>query len=93
MVEVAKPIFASVVEGLKPVFEFISGFMPEMGAYDADKAQADADIAEAQKQSDIIGKENDELGIVGKNILDENPAIVGMIKKVKHLVKFERMQK
>ncbi len=28
-----------------------------------------------------------------ENILDENPAIVGMIKKVKHLVKFERMQK
>tara|TARA_B100000123_G_C25659648_1_gene397063 strand:+ start:777 stop:962 length:186 start_codon:yes stop_codon:yes gene_type:complete len=28
-----------------------------------------------------------------ENILDENPAIVGMIKKVKHLVKFERVQK
>ena len=26
-----------------------------------------------------------------ENILDENPAIVGMIKKVKHLVKFERV--
>ena len=49
VVEKVKPIFTSVVEGLKPVFEFISGFMPEMGAYDADKAQADADIAEAQK--------------------------------------------
>ena len=24
-----------------------------------------------------------------ENILDENPAIVGMIKKVKHLVKYE----
>ena len=28
-----------------------------------------------------------------ENILDETPAIVGMIKKVKHLVKFERVQK
>jgi len=28
-----------------------------------------------------------------ENILDENPAIVGMIKKVKHLVKFERVKK
>ena len=75
VVEVAKPIFASVMEGLKPVFEFISGFMPEMDAYETDKAKADADIAAAQKQSDVIGKENDELGIVGKNILDENQAL------------------
>ena len=28
-----------------------------------------------------------------ENILYEKPAIVGMIKKVKHLVKFERVQK
>ena len=75
VVEIAKPIFASVMEGLKPVFEFISGFMPEMDAYDTDKAKADADIAEAQKQSDIIGKENDELGLVSKNIEDENKAL------------------
>ena len=75
VVEKVKPIFASVVEGLKPVFEFISGFMPEMGAYDADKAQADADIAEAQKQSDIIGKENDELGLVSKDIEKENKVL------------------
>ena len=75
VVEIAKPIFASVMEGLKPVFEFISGFMPEMGAYDADKEKADADIAEAQKQSDIIGKENDELGLVSKDIEKENKAL------------------
>ena len=75
VVEIAKPIFASVMEGLKPVFEFISGFMPEMDAYDTDKAKADADIAEAQKQSDIIGKENDEIGLVSKNIEDENKAL------------------
>ena len=75
VVEIAKPIFASVMEGLKPVFEFISGFMPEMDAYDTDKAKADADIAAAQKQSDVIGKENDELGLVSKNIEDENQAL------------------
>ena len=75
VVEVAKPIFASVMEGLKPVFEFISGFMPEMDAYETDKAKADADIASAQKQSDVIGKENDELGLVSKNIEDENQAL------------------
>jgi len=75
VVEVAKPIFASVMEGLKPVFEFISGFMPEMDAYETDKAKADADIAAAQKQSDVIGKENDELGLVSKNIEDENQAL------------------
>ena len=75
VVEIAKPIFASVMEGLKPVFEFISGFIPEMDAYDTDKAKADADIAEAQKQSDIIGKENDEIGLVSKNIEDENKAL------------------
>ena len=75
VVEIAKPIFASVMEVLKPVFEFISGFMPEMDAYDTDKAKADADIAEAQKQSDIIGKENDEIGLVSKNIEDENKAL------------------
>ena len=75
VVEIANPIFASVMEGLKPVFEFISGFMPEMDAYDTDKAKADADIAEAQKQSDIIGKENDEIGLVSKNIEDENKAL------------------
>ena len=75
VVEISKPIFASVMEGLKPVFEFISGFMPEMDAYDTDKAKADADIAEAQKQSDIIGKENDEIGLVSKNIEDENKAL------------------
>ncbi len=75
VVEIAKPIFASVMEGLKPVFEFISGFMPEMDAYETDKAKADADIAEAQKQSDIIGKENDEIGLVSKNIEDENKAL------------------
>ena len=75
VVEIAKPIFASVMEGLKPVFEFISGFMPEMDAYDTDKAKADADIAEAQKQSDIIGKENDEIGLFSKNIEDENKAL------------------
>ena len=75
VVEIAKPIFASVMEGLKPVFEFISGFMPEMDAYETDKAKADADIAAAQKQSDVIGKENDELGLVSKNIEDENQAL------------------
>ena len=75
VVEIAKPIFASVMEGLKPVFEFISGFMPEMDAYETDKAKADADIAAAQKQSDVIGKENDELGLVSKNIEDENKAL------------------
>ena len=75
VVEIAKPIFASVMEGLKPVFEFISGFMPEMDAYETDKAKADADIASAQKQSDVIGKENDELGLVSKNIEDENQAL------------------
>ena len=75
VVEIAKPIFASVMEGLKPVFEFISGFMPEMDAYETDKAKADADIAAAQNQSEIIGKENDELGLVSKNIEDENKAL------------------
>ena len=75
VVEIAKPIFTSVMEGLKPVFEFISGFMPEMDAYETDKAKADADIAAAQKQSDVIGKENDELGLVSKNIEDENQAL------------------
>ena len=75
VVEIAKPIFASVMEGLKPVFEFISGFMPEMDAYETDKAKADADIAAAQNQSEIIGKENDELGLVSKNIEDENQAL------------------
>ena len=75
VVEQVKPIFSSVVEGLKPVFEFINGFMPEMGAYDADKEQADADIAEAQKQSDVIGKENDELGLVSKDIEKENKVL------------------
>ena len=75
VVEIAKPIFASVMEGLKPVFEFISGFMPEMDAYETDKAKADADIASAQKQSDVIGKENDELGLVSKNIEEENQAL------------------
>ena len=75
VVEVAKPIFASVMEGLKPVFEFISGFMPEMDAYETDKAKADADIAAAQNQSEIIGKENEELGLVSKNIENENKAL------------------
>ena len=75
VVEIAKPIFTSVMEGLKPVFEFISGFMPEMDAYETDKAKADADIAAAQKQSDVIGKENDELGLVSKNIEDEIQAL------------------
>ena len=75
VIEIAKPIFTSVMEGLKPVFEFISGFMPEMDAYETDKAKADADIAAAQKQSDVIGKENDELGLVSKNIEDENQAL------------------
>ena len=75
VVEIAKPIFASVMEGLKPVFEFISGFMPEMDAYETDKAKADADIAAAQNQSEIIGKENEELGLVSKNIEDENKAL------------------
>ena len=45
--------------------------MPEMDAYETDKAKADADIAAAQNQSEIIGKENDELGLVSKNIEDE----------------------
>lgn len=26
-----------------------------------------------------------------ENILDENPAVIGMINKVKHLVKFEKV--
>lgn len=88
VVEKVKPIFTSVVEGLKPVFEFISGFMPEMGAYDADKAQADADIAEAQKQSDIIGKENDELGLVNEDVqkanneLDQSASDLGVTNKM-----------
>tara|TARA_B000000609_G_scaffold158221_1_gene155147 strand:+ start:1838 stop:2986 length:1149 start_codon:yes stop_codon:yes gene_type:complete len=75
VVEKVKPIFSAVMEGLKPVFEFISGFMPEMDAYETDKAKADADIAAAQNQSEIIGKENEELGLVSKNIEDENKAL------------------
>jgi ribosomal protein L30 len=28
-----------------------------------------------------------------EKVLDENPSIVGMIEKVKHLIKFERVEK
>ena len=28
-----------------------------------------------------------------EKVLDENPSIVGMIEKVKHLIKFERVKK
>ena len=28
-----------------------------------------------------------------EKVLDENPSIIGMIEKVKHLIKFERVEK
>ena len=70
-----KPIFEKIVEGLKPVFNFIGDLFKDKGTYDSEKEKVNADIEQAQLAGKDIDGQADELTKAGEDVANENKGL------------------
>ena len=70
-----KPIFEKIVEGLKPVFNFIGDLFKDKGTYDSEKEKVNADIEQAQLVGKDIDAQGGELNKVSDDIVNENKGL------------------
>ena len=75
VIEFVKPIFEKIVEGLKPVFNFIGDLFKDKGTYDSEKEKVNADIEQAQLVGKDIDAQGGELNKASDDIVNENKGL------------------